>query len=215
MRIFSEEHKKKLSEAHKGKIGPWSGKKRPDVSGPNNWRWVGGPRKCSCGNTISSRSKKVKVCGKCRNEMLRSHIGENHFNWKGGKPKCIDCGKKLSQYGLKRCKLCAGKLRTKENNVSWKGGITSKNQMERVKFRKQMQKLVFERDNYTCQMCGAKGDLQVDHIQSWVEYVELRFCIDNCRTLCKSCHYQITYGRPIPDKNMEWGHNLGRARIES
>lgn len=32
MKKFTEKHKKKLSEAHKGKPGYWTGKKRPDIS---------------------------------------------------------------------------------------------------------------------------------------------------------------------------------------
>lgn len=97
------------------------------------------------------------------------------------------------------------------NNPSWKGGITSKDRIERVKFRKQMQKIIFERDDYTCQMCGVRGvDLQVDHIQSWAEYVNLRFNINNCRTLCKKCHYFITFGKEMVNKDMPWGHNLRR-----
>lgn len=75
-------------------------------------------------------------------------------------------------------------------------------------FRVQIQKKVFERDNYTCQLCGAKGNLQVDHIQSWADYVELRFCIDNCRTLCAKCHYKITFGKEMPKTTKTWGHNL-------
>jgi 5-methylcytosine-specific restriction endonuclease McrA len=78
-----------------------------------------------------------------------------------------------------------------------------------------MQKQVFERDNYTCQLCGVRGvDLQVDHIQSWAEYVELRFSMDNCRTLCSKCHYKITFGRPMPETILGWGHNILKARIE-
>lgn len=76
-------------------------------------------------------------------------------------------------------------------------------------FRVRMQKSVFERDDYTCQLCGIKGaDLQVDHIQAWAEYTELRFDIDNCRTLCSKCHYQITFGKPMPPTVRAWGHNL-------
>ena len=75
-------------------------------------------------------------------------------------------------------------------------------------FQRTIQRGVFERDDYTCQMCGARGvDLQVDHIQSWSEYVELRFNMDNCRTLCAKCHYGITFGRPVPSGVRGWGHN--------
>jgi len=152
--------------------------------------------------------------------------GENSGAWKGGRPDCIDCGKKLSVYKAKRCQSCNlsfhsgenhylfGKTRpymTREKNPNWKGGSSSKNRLERIRFRKQIQKSVLERDNYTCQMCGERGcQLQVDHIQSWSEYVELRFNIDNCRTLCMNCHYKITFGREKPEGVNAWGHNLSQ-----
>jgi hypothetical protein len=34
--------------------------------------------------------------------------GKDHPGWKGGKPKCIDCGKQLSCYGYIRCTKCYG-----------------------------------------------------------------------------------------------------------
>jgi hypothetical protein len=39
---FSEEHKKKISESHRGKIGFWKNKKRPELLGKNNGNWRGG-----------------------------------------------------------------------------------------------------------------------------------------------------------------------------
>jgi 5-methylcytosine-specific restriction endonuclease McrA len=97
---------------------------------------------------------------------------------------------------------------SKENNPSWKGGTTPQNKIDRNRFRKTIQKLVFERDNYTCQICGQRGiELQVDHIQEWSECVELRFNIDNCRTLCKKCHYLITFNKPM-ETNKPWGNNF-------
>ena len=79
----------------------------------------------------------------------------------------------------------------------------------RVLFRSRMQKDIFKRDNYACQMCGRRGvSLQVDHIQSWKDYVELRFDMNNCRTLCMNCHYFITFGKQKPETIKTWGHNL-------
>ncbi len=98
------------------------------------------------------------------------------------------------------------------NHYNWKGGSTHG---ERVKFRDTMQKMVFKRDNYTCQLCKKRGvDLQVDHIQSWAEYVELRFSMDNCRTICAQCHYQITFGKPMPKNIKGWGHNLFKKGVQ-
>lgn len=98
-----------------------------------------------------------------------------------------------------------------EKHYNWKGGGTK---LERQRFRDQMQKLVFERDDYTCQLCGERGGkIQVDHIQPWSEYVELRFSMENCRTLCMSCHYQITFNKPMPSEQISWGHNLKHVGV--
>lgn len=90
----------------------------------------------------------------------------------------------------------------------WINFKLGENKLERKKFQDQMQKQVFERDNYTCQLCGQiGGKLQVDHIQSWADYVILRFSMDNCRTLCMACHYKITFGRNMPENVENWGHH--------
>jgi len=165
--------------------------------------WKGGKPKCiDCGKKLSTY-----LCKRCDSCIRKFNKGENHYNWKGGwknkLPDCIDCGKQLSTYNNKKCSEHKG-LRG-ENSPNWKGGNTKLNKLERNKFMETMQKLIFERDDYTCQLCGQKGGyLQVDHIQSWAEYVKLRFSMDNCRTVCRSCHYFITYGKIMPE-NSQWG----------
>lgn len=111
--------------------------------------------------------------------------------------------------GVPRPDLKGNKFRMGIRPKSWKGGITSAGKLERIKFRDTMQRLIFQRDNYSCQMCGVSGKLlQVDHIQSWSKYPDLRFESDNCRTLCAKCHYLITFGKPMPEDTRYWGHNL-------
>ena len=49
---------------------------------------------------------------------------------------------------------------------------------------------VYERDDYTCQMCGKRGgELHADHIKPWAYFESLRYKISNGRTLCVPCHY--------------------------
>lgn len=52
----------------------------------------------------------------------------------------------------------------------------------------ELRKMVFERDNYQCQKCGAKGLIHCHHIEPVAVNPIESADIDNCVTLCKSCH---------------------------
>lgn len=90
----------------------------------------------------------------------------------------------------------AQRKRVKEGRSHlWKGGISSLNQNLRNSFEMRLwREAVFARDNWTCLWCGirsAKGVkviLHADHIKPFALFPELRFAIDNGRTLCKQCH---------------------------
>ncbi len=53
---------------------------------------------------------------------------------------------------------------------------------------------VFERDDYTCQHCGARGvKLNAHHIKPYSIYFDLRYSVPNGITLCVPCH-KIEHG---------------------
>jgi len=82
------------------------------------------------------------------------------------------------------------KKRSGENHYNWKGGVTpSAKKVRNSKEYKIWRKSVFERDDFTCVWCGKRGgDLNADHIKPFAHFPELRFAIDNGRTLCIPCH---------------------------
>lgn len=77
------------------------------------------------------------------------------------------------------------------NNL-WRGGITPAIMKIRLSAEmKQWRKAVFERDNFTCQICLKRGgELEADHIQPFSLFPELRFELTNGRALCVSCHHK-------------------------
>ena len=86
-----------------------------------------------------------------------------------------------------------------EKNPNWKGGITKENEkIRKTSQYKDWRKAVFIRDNYVCQICGKRDGsyLHADHIKQFAYFPELRFDVNNGRTLCINCHRKTnTYGR--------------------
>lgn len=91
-------------------------------------------------------------------------------------------------------------------NPNWRGGRNKterKQDMARLEY-KAWRKAVFDRDDYTCQLCGVRGgELHADHIKPYATFPSLRYELSNGRTLCAPCH------RATPT----WG--AGALRVES
>jgi hypothetical protein len=145
--------------------------------------------------SLSHKGKKKPWAGKYKHNPL----SENHRNNIGksltGRVVSIDTRKKISNSLLGHPGIKG------EKNNKWKGGVTP--EYARIRHSpeyKLWRKAVFERDHYTCIWCGDNtgGNLNADHIKPFADYPELRFAIDNGRTLCEKCHRTtFTYGNRI------------------
>jgi 5-methylcytosine-specific restriction endonuclease McrA len=76
---------------------------------------------------------------------------------------------------------------------NWRGGTTKMSEIIRGSTEyKLWRESVMKRDKWTCIWCGYRskgsGDIHADHIKPFSLYPELRFAIDNGRTLCVGCH---------------------------
>ena len=139
---------------------------------------------------IGQRNREKRICVVCGKEFFA-----NQTQVKTGNGHC--CSQKCN--GINKIGKDVGEMRW-----NWKGGVTPIYKVIRKSREyKLWRKAVFERDNYTCIWCGARGGngktiiLQADHIKPFCDYPELRFAIDNGRTLCIPCHKSTgTYGRP-------------------
>lgn len=74
-----------------------------------------------------------------------------------------------------------------EKHWNWQGGKTTKRSYTR-KYRN-WRESVFKRDDYTCQICKARGVyIEAHHVKAWAHFPLLRYDIENGQTLCIPCH---------------------------
>lgn len=114
--------------------------------------------------------------------------GKPPFN--KGIPMSIETKRKVSESKMGSIPWNKGK---RTGIIPWnkgKGNKTTDSQRIRTsKEYKIWRTAVFERDGFTCIWCNQKGvKLNADHIKPFAYYPELRFAIDNGRTLCEPCH---------------------------
>jgi len=97
-----------------------------------------------------------------------------------------------------------------ESHYNWRGGVTNevKKRWCSADYQK-WRKKVFERDNYTCQICGKKSGIGVGktiklnahHIKSIYNYPKLIFKISNGVTWCSDCHLDYHKKNGFKNKN--------------
>lgn len=150
--------------------------------------------------------------GKLTWSCLTCHKSFKSWKAKDGKArvfcskKCLGVANGRRTIGVPRSAALRAKLSKSFKGARshfWRGGVTAKHLLLRQSTAyTQWREQVFKRDNYTCVECGARSNLQADHIKQFAFYPALRFELSNGRTLCVGCHR----------KTPTWGNN-GRNKL--
>jgi len=180
--FYGHEHtmetRKLISESQRGEKNPLFGTHRPQavkdaISKANKGR--PSPFK----GRHHSKEAKEKISKANKGNKYR--LGKNHTE---------ETKKKISK--MTRQRTPKGK-----NHPRWKGGNERCIKLYSGIGYKAWRKDVFERDNYTCQICGDNrgGNLRAHHIIPFKECLKknngLEFDINNGITLCESCHKKL------------------------
>jgi len=212
-RRLSAQHRKSISQALKGKLvgekNPFFGRRHSEETK----RRIG---KANTGNRWSHSEEAKKKIGaahrgkkyskKTREKIAAARRGQKHSEESKKKISVAVSGERNPMWQVPRPDMVG------RNNPSWKGGITKLSQLIRTTCLYSLwRQEVYERDGYTCQMCGdqTSGNLNADHIipfsfllqeYSITSLAKAKECeelwdIDNGRTLCVDCHKQTdTWG---------------------
>lgn len=128
----------------------------------------------------------VEECNTCGKPFL-GHVGaKNLYCSAECNATCYKCGPRPELRG--------------ENSPAWNPDKTDE---ERVVGRQypeysEWRLLVYERDGFTCQVCGqVRGDINAHHLEAYNNAPELRTTLSNGITLCETCHkdFHHCYGR--------------------
>lgn len=116
--------------------------------------------------------------------------GQKHTQEAKNKIGLVSKGRKVSLESREKMSIS----KKGKNSYQWKGGVSRayKTGYYSIEYKKWRMK-IFERDLFTCQFCGIRGNqtggyLTAHHIKSFSKYPELRFNLNNGVCLCNECH---------------------------
>lgn len=179
-RRHTEETKKKISKANKGKKRSEESKRR--IS------------RAMKGRKFSEEHKR-----KLSKAMKGNKFGLGHKHTEESKRKMSEVakGKKRSKE-FKRKMSKFAKLRVKEKNPNWRGGISF--EPYSADWTETLKRSIRERDNYICQLCGKTQIEELEEIEKklaihHIDYDKKNCNPDNLITLCRNCNSKVNSNR--------------------
>ncbi len=183
-----------------------------------------------CSKKFKTHRNTQQFCStSCEGKYIKENElrkGKNHWNWEGGEIEttCDYCGKKITQKKSQFEKFenhycsreCNGKHAEEtgryigENSVSYNPNLTDEDRVKRRKTpeSKKWTRDVFDRDNYTCVVCGYRGKgLVAHHLNGYNWCKEERTKLENGVTLCKKHHKEF-------HKKYGYGNNTKKEFVE-
>lgn len=106
--------------------------------------------------------------------------------------RCDECGKEkeLMYVYAHEYTLCQSCRQAGERNLQWNRNLTDEERAtaHHISGINHWKKYVKERDNYTCQKCGSRKNVQAHHINNFKHFKDQRLNINNGISLCFRCH---------------------------
>jgi len=146
------------------------------------------------------KGHKINLGKKCseENKIKKSIANKGQIPWIKGRKHSEETRKKISDGNLGH--IVSKETRQKISNShkgekcwNWRGGKTPLNKCIRRSGEYTLwRKVIFERDNFTCQKYKIRrGKLHPHHINNFADFPELRFAIDNGITLSEKAHKEF------------------------
>jgi len=196
----TEEHKRHICEANKGKHRSKKTRKRISKAMKGIMKSSETKRKISEAH-IKNGHKPPSRKGIPWSEERKKKIIENYYSYWQGKHHTEEARRKISKAHKGKCLSKEHRQKISEakkgrcrgdKNSNWQGGISF--EPYNVDWIETLKRSIRERDHYICQLCGIlQGDRAFDihHI----DYDKFNCNPYNLITLCKKCHGKTNFNR--------------------
>jgi len=201
---LSAEHKKHIGEANKGKKRSEETKRRMSEVMTGNQHALGhvhteeAKRKIGENNAMKRPEVSAKFMGEnnpAKRPEVRRKIGEGWTEGRRRERSEATTGDRNPMKRPETKRKMSEIMKTAmlgEKNPMWKGGISF--EPYGIEFNNALKLRIRQRDNFTCQMCGAIENSRQHHVHH-IDYNKKNNRKENLITLCWSCHMKTNFNR--------------------